>query len=221
MTKSSAAEDSFKHQGLRKKLVEQIQAKGIHDERVLEAIGRVPRHLFMDSGFIKFAYQDAAFPIASGQTISQPYTVAFQTQLLSVNENQKVLEIGTGSGYQSAVLLEIGARVFTIERIKSLSISAQRLLEQMGYVAHFNYGDGNLGLPSYGPFDRILITAAAKSIPEQLKSQLRPGGILVAPIGGSKHQHMVRCVRLSEDQFEITEHGGFVFVPLLPGKTDN
>ncbi len=220
MTKASYPDDNFKHQGLRKKLVSTIRAKGIKDERILAAVGAIPRHAFMDSGFIKFAYQDAAFPIGAGQTISQPYTVAFQTELLDLFDNCKVLEIGTGSGYQTAILAEMGARVYTIERIKSLSLGARVILAQLGYHAHFSYGDGYLGLPAYGPFDRILVTAGATQIPETLKMQLKIGGVLVAPIGGKSHQSMLRCVRTSEEEFEISDHGGFIFVPLLPGKTE-
>lgn len=211
--------DGFKHQGLRKKLLELIRSKGISDEKVLEAIGAIPRHLFMDSGFIRFAYQDSAFPIGSGQTISQPYTVAYQTQLLEVEEYHKVLEIGTGSGYQTAVLLEMGARVFTIERIHDLYMHARLLLDKLGYHAHFAYGDGYEGLPGYGPYDRILITAGASTIPEKLKQQLKTGGILVAPIGNRDHQTMLRCERLSDEGFSISKHGNFVFVPLLKGKS--
>jgi protein-L-isoaspartate(D-aspartate) O-methyltransferase len=212
--------DSIKHQGLRSKLVSEIQRKGISDERILSAIGIVPRHLFMDSSFIKFAYRDSAFPIGSGQTISQPYTVAIQTQLLEAEEGMKVLEVGTGSGYQCAVLLEMGLRVFSIERIRSLHLEAQMRLGNLGYSAHFLYGDGFEGNSSYGPYDRILVTAGAPHIPEKLKMQLKIGGILVVPVGGSGHQEMIKCVRVGQDDFETTSHGGFVFVPLLKGKKD-
>jgi protein-L-isoaspartate(D-aspartate) O-methyltransferase len=213
--------DSYKHQGLRKKLVEEVRRKGINDERVLEAIGRVPRHLFMDSSFIKFAYRDNAFPIASGQTISQPYTVAFQTQLLEVEEGMKVLEVGTGSGYQAAVLVEMGLSVYTIERIKSLFVESQLRLKELGYHAHFFYGDGYEGNMSYGPYDRILVTAGAREIPEKLKDQLKIGGIMVIPVGRSGHQDMIRCQRTGTDQYKITRHGGFVFVPLLKGRRES
>ncbi|HNS30944.1 MAG TPA: rRNA adenine N-6-methyltransferase family protein, partial [Tenuifilaceae bacterium] len=165
-------EDSYRHKGLRAKLVEEISRKGITDERVLAAIGKVPRHLFMESGFINFSYKDSAFPIGAGQTISQPYTVAFQTQLLEVRPMDKVLEIGTGSGYQTAVLLEMGARVYTIERQRELYLKSKALLEQMGYNPHFFYGDGYQGKPSYGPYAKILITAAAPEIPQALVDQL-------------------------------------------------
>jgi len=211
-------EDSFQHKGLRKKLVEEIRRKGITDERVLEAINQVPRHLFMDSGFIKFAYRDQAFPIRAGQTISQPYTVAFQTQLLDVKAMHKVLEVGTGSGYQAAVLAKLGANVFTIERQKELYLIAQSLLIMLNYRLHFFYGDGYQGLPTYGPFDRILITAAAPEIPEKLPEQLKIGGKLVAPVGGENLQMMTLIERVGEKEYKKSEHGSFVFVPMLGGK---
>ena len=210
-------EDSFLHQGLRRKLVEQVRSKGIRDEAVLAALMRVPRHLFMDSGFLKFAYADKAFPIASGQTISQPYTVAFQTELLEVGEHHKILEVGTGSGYQAAVLAELGARVYTVERIRGLSQSAQVLLNGMGYTVKFFVADGNQGLPAFAPYDRILVTAGAREFPDRLKYQLSAGGILVTPVGPPDCQTMMRCIRTGEDTFEMTTHGSFVFVPLRDG----
>ncbi len=166
-------EDSYRHKGLRRKLVEEIRNKGVNDEKVLAAIGKVPRHIFMDSGFINFSYKDQAFPIAAGQTISQPYTVAIQTFLLQINPNEKVLEIGTGSGYQTAILIELGARVYTIERQRELFLKAQDTLPKIGYNANFFFGDGILGLPTYSPFDKILITAAAPEIPDKLLKQLK------------------------------------------------
>ena len=211
-------EDSFLHKGLRKKLVEGIRRKGIRNEAVLEAIGRVPRHLFMDSSFVHFAYKDQAFPIAANQTISQPYTVAFQTELLDVKPNDKILEIGTGSGYQAAVLLEMGAKVFTIERHKVLNLGAQSLLPKIGYRPQFFYGDGFEGLPSYSPFDKILVTAATVEIPEKLIKQLKVGGKMVIPIGGRSSQAMTLIEKISEENSRISEHGIFVFVPMLKGK---
>ena len=211
-------EDSFQHKGLRKKLVEEIRRKGISEEKVLEAISKVPRHLFMDSGFIKFAYRDQAFPIRAGQTISQPYTVAFQTQLLDVHPQHKVLEVGTGSGYQAAVLVEMGAAVYTLERQKELYLLAQSLLGSLNYRLHFFYGDGYQGLPTYGPFDRILITAAAPEIPEKLLEQLKPGGKLVLPLGGGGSQVMTLIEKKGERDFRRSDHGLFVFVPMLGGK---
>jgi protein-L-isoaspartate(D-aspartate) O-methyltransferase len=209
--------DTFQHKGLRRKLVDTIRKKGIRDPRILEAIGTIPRHLFMDSSFIHFSYKDQAFPIGAGQTISQPYTVAFQTELLDVQPRQKILEIGTGSGYQTAVLLELGASVYTIERQRSLYIRSQAILAELGYKPHFFFGDGYLGKESYGPYDRILVTAGAEEIPEPLKRQLKTGGIMVVPEGGGNGQVMVRIVRTGDDEFERTEHGYFAFVPLISG----
>ncbi len=209
--------DSLRHQGMRKRLVEGIRIKGVRDQRVLDAIAKVPRHLFMDSSFIQFAYKDQAFPIGAGQTISQPFTVAFQTQLLDVQPNEKVLEVGTGSGYQAAVLLEMGATVFTIERQRELFLKVQQLLPEIGYHPKFFYGDGYKGLPTYGPFDKIIITAGAPVVPEELLQQLRIGGVLVAPIGPSEKQTMCRVTRKSEEEFEKEKHGTFVFVPMLKG----
>lgn len=211
-------EDTYKHKGLRQKLVEGIRLKGIEDERVLDAINKVPRHVFMDSGFIKFAYRDQAFPIAAGQTISQPYTVAFQTLLLSVKPMHKVLEVGTGSGYQAAVLAEMGAKVFTIERQKELYLRSQSILSRLNYRINFFYGDGNEGLPTYGPFDRILITAAAPEVPEKLTGQLKPGGRMVLPLGKGHSQVMLLIEKTDDNQIIRSEHGMFVFVPLLKGK---
>ena len=211
--------DSFRHKGLRKKLIDGIRNKGISNEDVLEAMDRVPRHLFMDSSFINFSYTDKAFPIAAGQTISQPYTVAFQTELLDVKKHLKVLEIGTGSGYQTAVLLELGARVYTIERQRQLFLDAQKTLGPLNYKPSFYFGDGYEGLPSFAPFDRILITAAAPEIPQQLLDQLAIGGILVVPEGDRYGQRMVRVIRESEEKYTRSEHGHFSFVPLLRGKT--
>ena len=212
--------DSLRHQGLRKRLAEGIRIKGIKDQRVLDAIARVPRHLFMDSSFIQFAYKDQAFPIGSGQTISQPFTVAFQTQLLDVQPNDKILEVGTGSGYQAAVLLEMEANVYTIERQRELYLNVQQLLPDIGYHPRFFYGDGYKGLPTYGPFDKILVTAGAPSVPEDLLKQLRTGGVLVAPIGSSDKQTMYKITRLSEVDFDKEKHGTFVFVPMLKGTTN-
>lgn len=211
-------DDSLRYKGMRKRLVDDIRQKGIRDEAVLEAMNRVLRHAFMDSGFIQFAYRDNAFPIAAGQTISQPYTVAFQTELLEVKEFHKVLEIGTGSGYQTAILLEMGARVYSIERHKELYQKAGDLLGKMGYHPHLFWGDGYLGKESYAPFDSILITAGAPSIPETLKNQLKVGGCLVAPIGESGTQIMTRLWKISETKFESETFGYFSFVPFLKGK---
>lgn len=211
-------EDTYRHKGLRQKLVEVIKEKGIKDTRILDAIGKVPRHLFMESGFVEFAYRDQAFPIGSGQTISQPYTVAFQTELLQVEKHQKILEVGTGSGYQAAILLELGAKVYTIERQRELYLKSGTLLKKMGYKPYFFYGDGYLGQPTYAPFDKILITAGAPEIPRDLLSQLKIGGRMVVPVGGGEGQVMMTIDRTDENNYIENEHGFFAFVPLLKGK---
>lgn len=211
-------EDSYIHKGLRRKLVQLLKEKGITNNNVLAAIGNVPRHLFMDSSFRHFAYQDKAFPIAENQTISQPYTVAFQTELLDVKPGDKILEIGTGSGYQAAVLIEMGAAVFTIERHKKLSVGAQQLLPQIGYKPQFFFGDGFKGLPTYAPFNKIIVTAAAPEIPQTLLDQLTLDGKLIIPYGKSESQIMLEIIRISENKFEKYEHGDFAFVPMLKGK---
>jgi protein-L-isoaspartate(D-aspartate) O-methyltransferase len=213
--------DSFEAKGKRKKLVEEIRGKGIIDENVLEAIGKIPRHVFMDPAFLHHAYQDKAFPIGSGQTISQPYTVAFQTELLQVKKRSKILEVGTGSGYQAAVLLEMGARVYSVERQRELYQKARKMLTSLGYEGHLFFGDGYLGKPQYGPFDGILLTAGASEIPKSLMVQLATGGRLVAPIGDRTTQIMTLVVRKGEDEFEYSTYGNFAFVPMLPGVVNN
>jgi len=210
--------DSFRHKGLRKKLVETVAEKGIKTQSILEAIGKIPRHYFMDSGFVQFAYRDQAFPIGAGQTISQPYTVAFQTELLQVKKHDKVLEVGTGSGYQCAILVELGVKVYTIERQRELYLKSRALLTEMGYKPYFFYGDGYKGQPNFAPFDKILVTAGAPEIPEDLLQQLKIGGRMVVPIGGSGGQTMIAVDRVAEDEFKKTEHGYFSFVPMLKGK---
>lgn len=209
--------DTLRHQGMRKKLVEGLKIKGIKNENVLEAIGKVPRHLFMESTFLKFAYKDQAFPIGSGQTISQPLTVAIQTQLLQVEKNDKILEVGTGSGYQAAVLLEMGAKVFTIERQKELYTKVHQFLPEIGYNPACFFGDGYKGLPNFAPFDKIIVTAGAPYVPEELKLQLKIGGRMVVPVGSDQRQEMHLIIRTSENDFTTEKHGTFVFVPLLKG----
>lgn len=209
--------DNYQAQGLRKKLIEEIRLKGIRDEKVLEAMGKVPRHLFMDSSFLNHAYVDKAFPIGSGQTISQPYTVAFQTELLRVERGHKVLEIGTGSGYQAAILCEMGAKVYTLERIKELYSKVIVFLPSIGYHPRFFFADGFDGIPTYGPFDRIIVTAGATDIPEKLLPQLKIGGLMVIPVGDERIQNMILLERISEHEFKKTSHGQFSFVPLLGG----
>jgi len=210
--------DSYRHKGLRKKLVDTIAQKGVQNTKVLGAIGKVPRHLFMDSGFIEFAYRDQAFPIGAGQTISQPYTVAFQTELLQVAKHDKILEVGTGSGYQCAILLELGAKVYTIERQRELFLKSKTLLNEMRYKPYFYYGDGYKGLPNHAPFDKIIITAGAPDIPGELLGQLKVGGRMVVPVGGSSGQVMKTVDRIGEDEFQESEHGYFSFVPMLKGR---
>jgi len=210
--------DTEKHQGLRNQLVKVLEEKGIHDKKVLEAIGKIPRHLFLDSGFEQYAYQDKAFPIGAGQTISQPYTVAFQSQLLTIQKDDKILEIGTGSGYQTAVLCMMGAKVFTIERQNELFKKTSRFLPTLGFRAkQFIFGDGYKGWPEAAPFDSIIVTAGAPFIPQPLMAQLKVGGKLVIPLG-EKEQVMTMLIRKNEMQFEKQEYGEFRFVPLLEDK---
>ena len=210
--------DTHKHNGLRNQLVKIIAQKGIIDKNVLTALGNVPRHLFMDSSFADFAYQDKAFPIGSDQTISQPYTVAFQTELLQVREHHQILEIGTGSGYQTAVLLEMGAKVYTIERQHELFKKTKLFLPKLGYnPKKMIFGDGYKGLPEDAPFDGIIVTAGAPLVPNALLSQLKVGGRLVIPIG-DKEQIMTLFIRTSEKDFEKHELGKFKFVPMLNKK---
>lgn len=210
--------DTSKHQGMRKMLVKLIEEKGITDKKVLDAILKVPRHLFMDSGFVEFAYQDKPFPIGAEQTISQPFTVAFQTELLHLNEGEKVLEIGTGSGYQTAVLIELKAKVYSIERQQELFKKTKLRLPKLGYHAkQLVFGDGYKGLPEQAPFDKIIVTAGAPSIPESLMNQLKIGGRMVIPVG-EEIQTMLVIIRKTETEFVKEEHGSFRFVPLLKDK---
>ncbi|TRZ45380.1 protein-L-isoaspartate(D-aspartate) O-methyltransferase [Robertkochia solimangrovi] len=210
--------DSFKHQGMRNKLAETVAAKGIADKGVLDAIRKIPRHLFMDSSFEDHAYQDKAFPIAAGQTISQPYTVAFQTELLEVKKGDKILEIGTGSGYQTAMLIEKGALVYSIERQKELFKRTNLFLPKLGYKPKkMIFGDGYKGLPEEAPFDGIIVTAGAPFVPKPLLAQLKIGGKLVIPVGDDV-QVMTLFTRTSGKSFERKEFGDFRFVPLLEDK---
>lgn len=210
--------DTNKHQGLRNQLVKQLEEKGITDKNVLAAISKIPRHLFLNSSFEDFAYQDKAFPIGAGQTISQPYTVAFQSQLLEVQKEQKILEIGTGSGYQTAVLSLMGAKVYSVERQNELFKATSILLPKLNIrPKHLSFGDGYKGLPNYAPFDGIIVTAGAPFIPQPLMAQLKIGGRLVIPVG-EKEQIMTLLIRKNETQFEKYEFGDFRFVPLLENK---
>lgn len=210
--------DTNKHQGLRNQLVKLLLKKGITDKNVLQAISKIPRHLFLNSSFEDYAYQDKAFPIAAGQTISQPYTVAFQSQLLNIDKDHKVLEIGTGSGYQTAVLCYLGAKVYSIERQNELFKITSLLLPKLGIRPKLlTFGDGYKGLPNHAPFDRIIVTAGAPIIPQPLLAQLKIGGMLLIPVG-STEQVMTQLIRKSETQFEKKEFGDFKFVPLLENK---
>ena len=212
--------NTSKHEGLRNQLAKLLEDKGITDKKVLEAIKIIPRHLFLDSSFEDFAYQDKAFPIAAGQTISQPYTVAYQTQLLQVKKDDKILEIGTGSGYQTAVLCLLGAKVFSVERQNELFKKTKNLLSKLTINVIpklLSFGDGYKGLPDYAPFDSIIVTAGAPVIPQALMSQLKIGGRLVIPVGETE-QIMTHLIRKKETQFEKTEFGDFKFVPLLENK---
>jgi protein-L-isoaspartate(D-aspartate) O-methyltransferase len=210
--------NTSKHEGLRNQLAKLLEDKGITDKKVLEAIKIIPRHLFLDSSFEDFAYQDKAFPIAAGQTISQPYTVAYQTQLLQVKKDDKILEIGTGSGYQTAVLCLLGAKVFSVERQNELFKITSALLPKLGIrPKHLSFGDGYKGLPNHAPFDSIIVTAGAPIIPKPLMAQLKIGGRLVIPLG-KVEQVMTMLIRKNETQFEKHEFGDFKFVPLLENK---
>lgn len=203
---------------MRRRLVEELKSKGITDDKVLKAVMNVPRHVYMDNAFLHFAYEDTAFPIGAGQTISQPYTVAFQTQLLELKPRQKILEIGTGSGYQSAVLCEMGVKVFTIERQKELYEKSIVLLKKLGYNARVFYGDGYKGLPPFAPFDGILVTCGAPYIPEDLLNQLKPGGRLVIPVGEGESQLMKRLIKQEDGSISEEEYGVFKFVPMIQNR---
>lgn len=210
--------DTTRHQGKRRQLVQLLNDKGITNEGVLNAIGTIPRHFFMDSGFEHHAYQDKAFPIGAEQTISQPYTVAFQSELLEVKKGDKILEIGTGSGYQTAVLCALGAKVFSIERQQELYKKTKLFLMRLGYrPRHLSFGDGYKGLPEYAPYDGIIVTAGAPFVPKPLLAQLKIGGKLIIPVGDDP-QVMTRFIRTSSSQFEKKEYGEFRFVPLLEDK---
>ena len=215
---SAILEDSYKHKGMRRQLVKEVASKGITSIKVLEAIGKVPRHYFFDPIFDIHAYEDKAFPIGEGQTISQPYTVAFQTELLEVKPGDKILEIGTGSGYQATILLELGAKLFTIEYQKKLFQKVVKFLPSIGYQANFYCGDGSRGLKEKAPYDGIIVTAGAPTIPDDLIEQLKIGGRLVIPVGDSKKQRMVVIQKISRTKVTKKEFAYFSFVPLLGEK---
>jgi protein-L-isoaspartate(D-aspartate) O-methyltransferase len=214
LCQNSMFEDNYKQRGLRNKLVKTLEKKGIKDPRVLAAIGKVPRHFFFENALLEHAYQDKAFPIGEGQTISQPYTVAFQTEKLEIKPGDKVLEIGTGSGYQACILLELGARVYTIEYNRTLYERTREFLPQVGYRPHFFFGDGSKGLAAKAPYDKIIVTAGAPVIPAALTDQLTEGGILIIPVGDREKQMMVR-IRKEAGKLVKEEFANFAFVPLL------
>jgi protein-L-isoaspartate(D-aspartate) O-methyltransferase len=212
-------EDTYRHKGLRNRLIDSLKAKGIGDESVLTAMNAIPRHFFLDKAFEEMAYEDQAMPIGEGQTISQPFTVAYQTELLQVQKRNKVLEIGTGSGYQAAVLGAMGARLYTIERHEALYLKAKEMLDSLQMLnvrCYFN--DGNKGLGEFAPFDRILVTCGAEEIPQALLTQLAIGGIMVIPVGNSKSQTMTRVKKTAENEYFYEEFDNFRFVPFLSGK---
>ncbi|ALO16171.1 protein-L-isoaspartate(D-aspartate) O-methyltransferase [Salinivirga cyanobacteriivorans] len=212
-------EDTYRHKGMRNQLVKQIAHKGISDEKVLEAVRAVPRHFFFDSAFTEHAYDDKPFPIGSGQTISQPFTVAFQTQLLEVQPGDKILEIGTGSGYQAAILAAMRARVYTIERHRDLYKKSQQIIDKMGFKRiQFFLGDGYEGKEAYSPYDKIIITCGAPFMPEKVLDQLKPGGYIVAPIGEGSIQEMQRWEKQKDGEFVKSSYGNFSFVPMIKGK---
>ena len=208
-------EDSYRHKGLRRNLIRVIKEKGIADKNVLEAIGNVPRHFFFDSALVAHAYEDKAFPIGEGQTISQPYTVAFQTSLLNVKQGDKVLEIGTGSGYQAAVLMNMGVKLFTIEYNKTLFTKADYFFKTFNYNVKNFFGDGSQGLPLHAPYDKIIVTAGCPAVPQPLIDQLSEGGVLVIPVGDGQSQKMLRIIKRGESIIEKETFPNFSFVPLL------
>lgn len=209
--------DTFKHKGLRKKLIETLKENGINDKNVLEAMNKIPRHFFIDSVFEENMYQDIAFQIGEGQTISKPSTVAFQSQLLEVEKGDKILEIGTGSGYQTSVLCELGAKVYSIERFKSLHLVAKNMLESLGYRPRLFFGDGYEGLPHFAPFDKIIVTCGASELPKKLIAQLKIGGKMIIPIG-DQTQKMYEVIKISDEDISLVEYGDFKFVPMLNKK---
>ena len=208
-------EDNFRQQGLRNQLIETLKQKGITSDAVLDAMKAVPRHWFLDTVFLEKAYEDVAFPIGEDQTISHPYTVAFMTSLLEIKKREKVLEIGTGSGYQGAVLSKLGAKVYSIERNKVLYSKTKKFLNLAGFQFNTFLGDGTLGLPQYAPFDKIIVTAGGPNIPQALMEQLAVGGLMVIPVGDKQTQKMIRITRVSDQEFQREELQDFRFVPLL------
>jgi protein-L-isoaspartate(D-aspartate) O-methyltransferase len=214
-------EDSYRHKGLRKNLIKEIREMGVTNEQVLNAMFAVPRHFFLSSAFLEIAYDNKAFQIGADQTISHPFTVGMQSSLLNIEPGMKVLEIGTGSGYQCAVLCELGAKVYSIERQRVLHVNAKKLLEQMGYKPYLSYGDGFKGMPAFAPFDRILFTCAVPNLPDELLMQLKPGGRLVMPYGEGKVQQMMVVEEQPDGTFSSSYHGEYSFVPMLEKRTSS
>lgn len=207
--------DSFKHKGMRRQLIDELRVKGIHDERILEAFDATPRHFFLDLAFVNQAYSNTAFQIGAGQTISHPYTVAFQTQLLDIKKGEKVLEIGTGSAYQTCILCYLGAKVFSIERQRELFVKAKHILHHFNHNPKLFFGDGYVGKENFAPFDKIIITCGAPFVPKALLNQLKVGGKLVIPVGNLEKQNMLRITKIGEDDFKEERFGEFSFVPML------
>lgn len=212
--------DTFKFKGMRRQLINELREKGIHSEEILEAFDKVPRHFFLDNAFAEQAYSNMAFQIGAGQTISHPYTVAFQTQLLDVGRGDKILEIGSGSGFQTCILCELGAKVFSIERHKELHLKAKRMLDHFGYNARLSFGDGFKGMPAFAPFDKVIITCGAPFVPDALVDQLKVGGVMIIPIGEGKDQQMKRITKLENGELLEEDFGVFSFVPMLERKVN-
>ena len=211
-------DDSYRHKGLRKKMILELKEKGISDEKILNAFDLIPRHFFLDLAFVEKAYTNMAFQIGAKQTISHPFTVGFQTQLLNLKKGEKVLEIGTGSGFQTCILCCLGARVYSVERQKQLHLTAQKIIDDLGYSPKLFYGDGYKGLNSFMPFDKILVTCGAPNVPKLLKEQLKVGGVLVIPIGDGDSQTMKKITKVSENEYQEEDFGVFRFVPMLERK---
>ncbi len=213
-------QDSYKHKGMRKLLIKELIDKGIESQKVADAFQAIPRHFFLDLAFTEQAYTNKAFQIGAGQTISHPYTVAFQTQLLEIKKRDKILEIGTGSGFQTSILCEMGAKVFSIERHKELHLKAKKLIHHFNFNPKLSFGDGYKGWPAFAQFDSILVTCGAPFVPDELKDQLKTGGILVIPLGEGAVQRMKRYIKISETEFEEEDYGDFSFVPMLEDKVN-
>lgn len=211
-------QDTFKHKGMRRQLINELREKGMKDERILEAFNTIPRHFFLDLVFEQQAYSNQAFQIGAGQTISHPYTVAFQTDLLELEKGDKVLEIGTGSAFQTCILCELGVKVFSIERQRELFMKAKKMVEHFNFNPRLVYGDGYKGMPNYAPFDKIIITCGAPDVPHALVEQLKVGGIMVIPVGEGKDQVMLKIKKLDDGDVDIQEFGTFSFVPMLENK---